>query len=93
MLIKKRTTVEEAEKLLDEAAKKANSRQCDILNKIAEFIRNDLPRAQGMMLIWREGNTMREVFWKTGGIEPSEAILALDQLHHRIQHEGLEGYD
>lgn len=35
----------------------------------------------------------KETYWHCAGMEPAQAILSLDQLHHRVQHEGLEGYE
>jgi hypothetical protein len=35
----------------------------------------------------------KQTFWYCAGMEPAQAILSLDQLHHRVQHEGLPNYD
>ena len=35
----------------------------------------------------------KQTYWYCGGMEAAQAILSLDQLHHRIQHEGLKDYD
>ena len=35
----------------------------------------------------------KQSYWHCAGMEPAQAIFSLDQLHHRIQHEGLEEYD
>lgn len=93
MFNKKTCAIDEAEDIIKRATEDADSRQADMLNKLIEFVKNDLPRAKGMALIWREGNEFKQMYWKSGGIEPAEAILLLDQLHHRIQHEGLKDYD
>lgn len=35
----------------------------------------------------------KQTHWYCAGMEPAQAILSLDQLHHRVQHEGLDDYD
>jgi len=35
----------------------------------------------------------KQTYWYCAGMEAAQAILSLDQLHHRVQHEGLQDYD
>ena len=58
---------------------------------VGEFVKEDLPNAAAMIIIYEDKK--RHAYWKCAGIEPAQAILILDQLHHRIQHEGLADYD
>jgi len=67
----------------------------DLVKSVVDkFIQEEMKDATSIIIIWekRHGNT-KQTFWNHGGIEPAQAILSIDQLHHRIQHEGLEGYD
>lgn len=57
---------------------------------IDDLIKNELPRISGILIIYEEN---QEYYFKHAGIEPAQAIIATDQLHHRIQHEGLRNYD
>lgn len=93
MFTKKSATIEDIEQELKRGFEDADLRQKDMLNKLMDFIANDLRKARGMAIVWRESNRFNEMYWKSGGIEPAEAILLLDQLHHKIQHEGLPGYE
>ena len=61
---------------------------------LEEFCKEDLDKTTSLVLVYEvlEGEK-RETYWKCAGLEPAQAILILDQLHHRIQHEGLSNYD
>lgn len=59
-----------------------------------EFCRTDLEKTTALILIYEvDDGERKETYWKCEGMEPGQAILTLDQLHHRIQHEGLAKYD
>lgn len=65
----------------------------DVMHTLIKFIKDDLSTASAIILIWEKPGVKKETFWDCGGLEPAQAILSLDQLHHRVQHEGLPGYD
>ena len=66
----------------------------EVSRSLVKFIKEDLPTATGIFIIWEKpGKKKAETFYATAGIEPIQAISDLDQLHHRIQHEGLANYD
>lgn len=58
---------------------------------VDQFGDEDLPNATAVIIIFEDKE--QQTYWKCAGMEPAQAILTLDQLHHRIQHEGLPGYD
>ena len=58
---------------------------------LLEKVKSDYGKDMTGLIVIIEKN--KESFWHCAGMEPVQAILSLDQLHHRIQHEGLEGYD
>lgn len=60
---------------------------------LEEFIAMDMRKTTSLVLIYEIDGDKKQTYWKCAGIEPAQAILMLDQLHHRIQHEGLPGYD
>jgi len=61
---------------------------------VDKFIREEMQDATSVIIIWeKRSGDKKQTFWDHGGMEPAQAILTLDQLHHRIQHEGLQGYD
>lgn len=45
------------------------------------------------VIIETESGKKKETYFHCAGLEPAQAILNLDQLHHRIQHEGLPDYE
>lgn len=57
---------------------------------IDDFTKGDMTRATALILIYE---IKKETYWKCAGMEPAQAILSMDQLHHRVQHEGLDNYD
>lgn len=63
----------------------------DCRKLIDEVRRVEMENIQSVIIVWED--KQKHTFWKAAGIEPAQAILSLDQLHHRIQHEGLPGYD
>lgn len=65
----------------------------DVLKTLVKFIDSELSHAASVIIIWEQSGKKTETYWDCGGIEPAQAILSLDQLHHRIQHQGLPGYD
>ena len=60
---------------------------------IDDFTKGDMTQATALVLIYEIDGIKKETFWKCAGMEPAQAILSMDQLHHRIQHEGLDNYD
>lgn len=58
------------------------------------FTREELGQVEELIIVYgkRQGDGI-ETYFECAGIEPAQAILNLDQLHHRIQHEGLKNYD
>ena len=65
-----------------------NNRECNqLLETIKETYGEDMT---GLIVIVER---KKETEWRCAGMEPAQAILSLDQLHHRIQHEGIQGYD
>lgn len=58
---------------------------------LEDFITNDLPGTACIIIAFEDKN--KRAYWRSAGIEPAQAILILDQLHHRVQHEGLKDYD
>lgn len=70
---------------LDTVLKNANCR--GLLEKVEREFSQDMT---GLVVIIEKG---KETVWFCAGMEPAQAILSLDQLHHRVQHEGLPDYD
>lgn len=59
-----------------------------------EYCKEDLAKTTALIIVYEvQDGEKQEVYWKSAGLEPAQAILILDQLHHRIQHEGLADYD
>ncbi len=66
----------------------------DVKKILDRFIKEDLPDVTAIVIIYETGGgKQRQSFFKVAGYEPAQAILAVDQLHHRFQHEGMERYD
>lgn len=67
----------------------------DLCKKLVDqYCNEDLLQTTSLIIIYEVSQgSKKEIYWKCAGIEPAQAILALDQLHHRIQHEGLSDYD
>ena len=69
----------------------------EVASLVIDFIRREASAAVALGIIWETERMskagMRETFYKLVGFEPAQAILTFDQLHHRIQHEGLADYD
>jgi len=63
----------------------------DCKKLVEQFVKDDLPDAISIIIVFEDKK--QHTYWKCAGLEPAQAILDLDQLHHRIQHEGLPGYD
>lgn len=57
----------------------------------------DADKMVSLMIAWEieTGKPHRPIegYQRIIGHEPSHAIFMLDQWHHRIQHEGVQGYD
>lgn len=65
-----------------------NNNDCNaLLERIGREYSKDMT---GLIVIVEKD---KQTYWHCAGIEPAQAILSLDQLHHRIQHEGLNDYD
>lgn len=60
-------------------------------NALIERVRQEYGKSMTALIVLVEKD--KQTFWYCAGIEPAQAILSLDQLHHRVQHEGLPGYD
>lgn len=45
------------------------------------------------VIVETQSGDKKETYFHCAGLEPAQAILNLDQLHHRIQHEGLPEYE
>lgn len=65
-----------------------NNNDC---NALIERVRAEYSKDMTGLIIIVEKN--KQSYWFCAGMEPAQAILSLDQLHHRIQHEGLRNYD
>ena len=60
-------------------------------NALLERIRAEYGKDMTSIVVLVEKD--KQTYWYCEGMEPAQAILSLDQLHHRIQHEGLKDYD
>lgn len=69
--------------------------QSDLCKKVLDdYCKEDLDKTTALIIVYEVQNKdKQETYWKCAGLEPAQAILILDQLHHRIQHEGLVNYD
>lgn len=65
----------------------------DVREILDKFIQRDLPTASAIIIIWEQNGNKKQTYWDCGGVEPAQAILTLDQLHHRVQHEGIKKYE
>ena len=60
-------------------------------NALLERIKSEYGKDMTSLIIVVEKD--KQTYWYCEGMEPAQAILSLDQLHHRVQHEGLKDYD
>lgn len=60
-------------------------------NALLEKIKGEFSKEMTGLIIIVEKD--KQSYWYCAGMEPAQAILSLDQLHHRVQHEGLNNYD
>ena len=60
-------------------------------NALLERIQSEYGKDMTSIVILVEKG--KQTYWYCAGMEAAQAILSLDQLHHRIQHEGLKDYD
>ena len=64
-----------------------NNNDCkQLLDQVREMYANDMT---GLIVVIEK---KKQTYWHSAGMEPAQAILSLDQLHHRVQHEGLVDY-
>jgi len=63
----------------------------DCKQLLEQILKEDLPCMTALIIAFEDNK--QQTYFKSSGMEPAQAILTLDQLHHRIQHEGLPGYD
>jgi len=61
--------------------------ECKILmERVSEMYSKDMT---GLIIIVEKD---KQSYGHCAGMEPAQAILSLDQFHHRVQHEGLNNY-
>lgn len=60
-------------------------------NALLERVREEYAKDMTGLIILVEKD--KQTYWYCAGMEAAQAILSLDQLHHRVQHEGLNNYD
>jgi len=60
-------------------------------NALLERIKSEYGKDMTSLIVIVEKE--KQSYWYCEGMEPAQAILSLDQLHHRVQHEGLGNYD
>ena len=66
----------------------------DLCKKLLDdYCNEDLAKTTSLVIVYEVDGDVKKTYWKCAGLEPAQAILTLDQLHHRVQHEGLAGYD
>ena len=60
-------------------------------NNLMAKVQNEYSKQMTGLIVIVEIN--KQTYWHCAGMETAQAILSLDQLHHRVQHEGLQNYD